>query len=137
LNPHVAALLLGLVAGLRTFTPPAVLWLMRFRSPAAYALGAVALLELAADLYPKTPARTAFFGLTARILSGAFCGWMVSAAGGSPWANAGLGAIGAIAGAYLGLAGRTSAIAVIGGVPAALLEDAVAIGAAVAIVSAI
>jgi uncharacterized membrane protein len=135
LDPYVAALLLGVVAGLRTFTAPAVLWLVRHRSPAAYVLGVFALLELAADLYPKTPARTGFAGLAGRLLSGAFCGWAVSApAGRSAILGAAIGALGAIFGAYGGLAARTRAISRIGRVPAALLEDAVAIAGAVAIV---
>ena len=135
MNPHLAALLLGFVAGLRAATAPAVLWLIRYRSPAAYALGICALLEYVGDLYPRTPARTAFFGLTARVLSGAFCGWVVAAAGGaSGLAGAFLGAVGAIAGAYLGLAARTGLTALIGRVAAALLEDAIAAAGAVAIV---
>lgn len=136
MNTHVAALLLGFVAGLRTFTAPAVLWLLRYRSPAAYGLAIIALLEFAGDLHPKTPSRTSFFGLVARILSGAFCGWILSAGGGNAVATAFLGAIGALAGAYLGLAGRLGLIRLIGRVPAGLVEDAVAVVAAVAIVTA-
>ncbi len=136
LDPYLTALLLGIVAGLRTFTAPAVLWLVRHRSPAAYVLGLFALLELAADLHPKAAPRTGAAGLSARVLSGAFCGWAVSApAGRSAILGAAIGALGALAGAYLGLAARTRAISRIGRVPAALLEDAVAIAGAIAIVT--
>jgi uncharacterized membrane protein len=122
---------LGFVAGLRTFTAPAVLWLMRHGGPAAYALGALALAEYAADLNPKAPPRTGTFGLAARVLSGGFCGWAVSAAAAFPVvAGVLIGAGGAVAGAYLGLAARTRATLLIGRVPAALLEDLVAIAAA-------
>ncbi len=131
---YLAALLLGMVAGLRTFTAPAVLALMRHRSLWAYILALAALAEYAADLYPKAPARTGIPGLTARIVSGAACGWVV-AAGASPWLGAALGVLGALAGAYGGLALRRRAIGAIGSVPAALLEDAVAIAGAVAIVA--
>jgi len=130
------AFALGLVVGLRTFTGPAVLWLMRHPSLAAYALGVLALLEYAADLHPKAPPRTSTTGLVARVISGAFVGWMIGlAAGRSAIAGAIAGAIGAVIGAYFGLELRLRLIAAMGSVPAALLEDAVAIVAAVAIVS--
>ena len=131
----VAALLLGVVAGLRTFTAPAVLWILRYGGAAAYGLGLLAVLEYAGDLYPKTPARTSPAGLVARALSGGFCGWELTAAGGGPvlW-GALLGVCGAIIGAYGGLAARRRAIIVIGRISAALLEDLVAVAGAVLIV---
>jgi uncharacterized membrane protein len=136
LESYLAAALLGVVAGLRTFTAPAVFWLVRHRSPIAYLLGILALMELALDLNPKAPARTGVIGLSARVISGAFCGGAVMATvGHSLFIGALLGAIGAVVGAYGGLAARTRAIALIGRVPAALLEDAIAIAAAVAIVT--
>jgi uncharacterized membrane protein len=132
----LAAFLLGFVAGLRTVTAPAVLWLMRHGTLWAYVLSAAAVFEYAGDLHPKAPPRTGPMGLSARIVSGAFCGWaLVSSSGGSSITAALLGALGAIAGAFLGLAARTHAIALIGRIPAALLEDAVAIGGAVLILS--
>lgn len=132
----VVALLLGAVAGLRTFTAPALLWILRHGGPIGYVLGGLALLEYAGDLYPGTPARTAPAGLIPRLLSGAFCGWALTAPGGS-WVILGtlLGACGALIGTYSGLAVRLWAIARIGRVPAALLEDGVAILAGVLIVS--
>jgi uncharacterized membrane protein len=133
---YVAAALIGVVAGLRTFTAPAVLWLVRHRSPVAYLLGVLALLEFAGDLSPKTPARTGLVGLSARVISGAFCGAAITAAAGhSLFIGALLGALGALVGAYGGLAARLRAIALIGPIPAALLEDAIAIAGAVAIVT--
>lgn len=137
LNSELAALLLGVVAGLRTFTAPAVLWLLRHSGWTAYGLGVLALAEYALDLNPKAPARTGAVGLTARLISGAFCGWALTTAAGSPVVlGALLGAAGAVAGAYGGLAVRTRMIALIGRVAAALLEDAFAIAASVAIVLA-
>jgi uncharacterized membrane protein len=133
--PYFAAFLLGLIAGLRTFTAPAVLWLIRHRTPAAYVLGALALAEYAGDLHPNAPPRTKAVGLVARLFSGAFCGWAVtSSAGGSVALGAAVGALGALVGAYLGLAARMRAVGFIGRVPAALTEDAVAILGAVAVV---
>ena len=80
----LVAILLGFLAGLRTFTAPAVLWLMRRDTPLAYALGVLALVEYVADLYPKAPARTRPLGLIARGCSGAFCGWTVASLGATP-----------------------------------------------------
>lgn len=132
----LAIFFLGIVAGLRTFTAPAVLWLMRHGGVWALVLGVLALLEYVADLYPKAPARTNLTGLIARLVSGAFVGWALAAAvGSSVAAGAIVGAIGAAAGAYAGLAIRLKAIATIGAVPAAILEDAVAIGLAVLVIS--
>lgn len=133
--PLLAALLLGLLAGLRTFTPPAVLWLLRHGSPLAWIFGAFALLEYVGDLNPRVPARTHPLGLVARAASGAFCGWAFAAsAGASAVAGAAIGALAAIAGAYLGLAARTRAVRTIGRVPAALLEDCIALAGSVAVV---
>ncbi len=132
----LAAVLLGIVAGLRTFTPPAVLWLVRHGGPWAIVLWVAAALEYAGDLHPSAPARTQAAGLIPRVLSGAFCGWqLVAASGGSGAAGAIAGGAAAVAGAYGGLALRARASAAIGNVPSGLLEDAVAIGAAFAIVA--
>jgi uncharacterized membrane protein len=123
---------------LRTFTPAAALCLMRRRGALAVALGAAALLEYAGDLHPKAPPRTAAGALAARILSGASCGWIVaSSGGGAPAAGAVLGGAGALTGAYGGLAVRMRMVALLGAAPAAILEDVVAIAAALTIVSAL
>jgi uncharacterized membrane protein len=132
----LGAILLGFLAGLRTFTPPAVLWLMRRGSPLSYLLAVLALAELAGDLNPKAPARTQPLGVIARACSGAFCGWTLMAMSGSPAvAGAILGALAAIAGAYAGFAVRTRAIERVGRVPAGILEDAVAIAGSIAVVA--
>ncbi len=131
----MAALLLGLVSGLRTLTAPAVLCLFRRRGIPAYVLGVLALLEYGADLNPRTPARTGPVGLSARVLSGSFCGCALAASkGASPGLSPVFGACGAVIGAYLGLAVRLRAIELIGAVPAALVEDGAAIAAATLIV---
>jgi uncharacterized membrane protein len=131
----MVALLLGTVAGLRTMTAPAVLLLVRRPSRAAGVLAVMALAEYAGDLYPKAPARTAAGPLLARIASGAFCGWYVNRSGPRTRAVAGpcAGALGAVAGAYGGLLIRRRAMARIGPVPAAIVEDVVALAGAVLI----
>jgi len=110
---------------------------MRHTSLLAYLLAVAALAELLVDLLPKVPARTSSGPLVARILTGAFCGvglaWSTGRAMIAACAVAG--ALGGIAGAYAGLALRMRLIAAIGGVPAALAEDAVAILGAIAIVA--
>lgn len=132
----LAAFLLGCVAGLRTFTAPAVLWLTRHTSLLAYLLAVAALAEYFVDLLPNVPARTSLGPLAARIVSGAFCGWGLAwTAGGLTVAAAVAGALGAVVGAYGGLALRRRAIALIGSVPAALAEDVVAIVGAILIVA--
>jgi len=130
------AFLLGVVSGLRTFTAPAVLWIMRHRGPWAYGLAAAAAFEYFMDVHPKAPPRTSPFGLAVRVISGAFVGWWAAVAAGiSPISGAIAGSIGALAGAYGGLAVRRRAIAAIGNVASGLCEDIVAIVAAVLIVA--
>jgi uncharacterized membrane protein len=132
----LAAFLLGIVAGLRTFTAPAVFWLLRHGGIWAIVLAVAAVGEFAADLYPKAPPRTSTGALVARLIAGAFVGWMlVSAAGGSAIAGAVAGIAGAAIGAYGGLPVRLRAIGAIGPVGAGLLEDAVAIAVAVLVVT--
>ena len=111
------AFLLGVVSGLRSLTPAAVLaWavqghpelqgtLLSFMSGAvaAYALTALALIELVTDKLPFTPSRLTPLPLIARILMGALCGATVAVASGGPLAvGAVVGASGGFAGAFLG-----------------------------------
>ena len=130
----LAAILLGLLVGSRTFTAPAVLLLMRRGGVFADLLGVLALFEYALDLSPRAPPRTQFFGLAARAISGAFCGWFVTRSNGGI-AGALLAATAAVAGAYGGLALRRAAMALVGPVPAALLEDVFAAAASVGVVA--
>jgi uncharacterized membrane protein len=134
--PLLLAFLLGIVCGLRTFTAPAVLWIMRHGGPWAYVLSAAALFEYFFDVNPKAPPRTCTSNIIARLVSGAFVGWWAAvAAGVSPALGAIAGAIGALVGAYAGLAARRRAIAIMGNVASGLLEDLVAIAGAVALVA--
>jgi uncharacterized membrane protein len=132
------AFLLGVVSGLRTFTGPAVLWIMRHAGPWAFVLGAAAVVEYFLDVHPKAPPRTATSNVVARLVSGAFVGWFATVATGvSPALGMLAGVIGALAGAYGSLPLRKRAIAEIGNVASGLLEDGVAIAAAVVIVAAL
>jgi len=126
---------LGIVAGLRTFTPLAAVFLMRGGIwGIVFSIAAVG--EYVADALPNTPSRTGAVGLSARIVSGAFAGWMITTMHtGSGILGAVAGIIGAVIGTFGGHAARLAAIARIGGYPAAVLEDAVAIGLAAVIVT--
>src|SRR5690242_6943391 len=90
---YAAAAAMGMIAGLRSLTAPALvsvaanrctLPLRRSRlrflggSRAAFALGALAIGELIADKLPSTPNRTIPGSLAARIASGATCGAAIS-----------------------------------------------------------
>ncbi len=126
---------LGIVAGLRTFTAPAALLIAR-GSIAGWILGFLALGEYVADLLPNTPSRTQLFGLSARLISGAFSGYVAATGfGAAGWAGAVAGVLGSVVGTYGGHAGRLKLIARFGPVAAALTEDLVAIVLAVIVVT--
>ncbi len=129
------ALGIGFVSGLRTFTPVAAVLLMR-----GGILGIIAAVaavgEYVVDVLPNTPSRTQAMGLSARIVSGAFVGWIIATMhDGSGIFGAIAGIAGAVIGAYAGHAARLAAIARIGRYPAAIVEDLVAIGLAALIVT--
>jgi uncharacterized membrane protein len=131
-----AAFILGVVAGLRAFTAPAIVLLAARDWVAGGIVAVLAAGELFADILPTTPSRTTPVPLVARIVSGAFVGAFVSA--GSTSARV-IGALVGIAGALIGTFGghalRLRAIAAIGAIPAALVEDVVAIGLGIAAVT--
>lgn len=129
------ALGIGIVSGLRVFTPIAAIALVR-GGVWGYVLALVAIGELIADMLPTIPSRTAFPSILIRPLSGAFAGWAIATMhGSSPVLGAILGIVGALVGTYGGHAARLAAIARIGAVPAAVVEDAIAIGLAALIVT--
>ncbi len=122
------AVLIGFVSGLRTFTSLAALAIVRAGAVWAVVLSVAALGEYVADALPRIPSRTAFPSIFLRAVSGAIAGWAIAAGhGGSGAAGAVLGIAGALAGTYGGAAARGVAIARIGAIPAALVEDAVAV----------
>ena len=147
------ALGLGLAAGLRAFTPPALVawaarlgWLNLANSPLAF-MGAtitvvifsiLALFELFVDLRPQTPKRTGPFPLMARILTGGLCGASLCAASNrSLIIGAILGVVGGIIGAFAGYEIRRRLVAELNikDIFIALLEDLVTIGLACFFVS--
>jgi uncharacterized membrane protein len=149
----VLAFLIGVIAGLRTMTAPAVVawaanrhWLNLHNSPLAFmgstAAAAVftvlALGELVVDKLPSTPNRTRLLGLIGRSVLGGLSGAAVAASGEQSIAlGVVLGVAGAIAGAFTGYEVRKRLVRALK-IPdfvMALLEDAVAIGGGLLIVS--
>lgn len=151
---YVFAFLIGVIAGLRSLTAPAVVswaarlgWLhventwLAFLGFAAtpYILSVLAIGELIADKLPNTPSRKAPPGFIARIVTGGLSGAALGASGGSWIVGLGAGVIGAIAGTFGGYEFRSRLVKATGGkdLPVALLEDVIAIGGAFLIVSRI
>jgi uncharacterized membrane protein len=144
---------IGVVAGLRSMTAPAVVawaaylsWIHLSGSPlsfmgSAWAVGIFtlgALGEFVADKLPRTPARTSAFPLAARIVAGSIAGACLGKAGGaSLWLAVLLGAIGAIAGAFGGYQARVGLVRVLHcpDFAIAVPEDLIAIGLGLLLVS--
>jgi uncharacterized membrane protein len=147
------AFLIGVIAGLRSLTAPAVVawaahrhWLnlhntfLSFMGMTAavvvFSLAAAA--ELFADQLPSTPSRLKPPGLIARIVFGGLSGACLALAGGqSISVGAVLGALGGVAGAFAGYEVRVRLVTALK-VPdlvIALLEDAMAIAGGLFIVS--
>jgi uncharacterized membrane protein len=140
------ALGIGLVAGLRSLTAPAVVawaahigWINLYGSSLAFMgsewavaiFSVLAVVEFVADQLPTTPPRTAPIGLSARIVTGALTGSCLAVAGGATlWVGAVAGAIGGIAGAFGGRQARVGLVRALR-VPdfaIAIPEDLIAIG---------
>lgn len=149
----VLATLIGVVAGLRTMMAPAAgswaaylgwidlsgTWLSfagYWLTPWLLTLAAMG--ELITDKLPSTPSRKAPPQFAARVVMGALSGAAIGVAGGMWLGGLVAGVVGALVGTIGGSAARAKLAAAFGrDLPAALLEDVMAIVAAVLIVSAI
>ena len=145
------AFLIGVIAGLRAMTAPAVVswaarlgwlhlantWLSFLGAPVTpWIVSVLALGELVADQLPGTPSRKAPPGFGARIVTGALCGGALGASGGALAEGMIAGVVGAVVGTLGGYEVRVRAAKAIGkDLPVALIEDAIAIGGALLIVS--
>lgn len=137
---------IGVVAGLRSLTAPAVVawaanlgWIDLHNSPLAFmgskwTVGIFTILavgEFVGDQLPRTPNRTSAVGLSARIVTGGLSGACLAVAGGGGlWLGAIIGVIGGVTGAFGGYHARVGLVRGLR-VPdftIALPEDAVAIG---------
>jgi len=149
---YLLSLSIGIVAGLRAMTAPAAVswaaylgWLKLDESILAFmgfawapwVITALAVAELVTDQLPSTPSRTVPVQFGTRILSGALTGAALGIVAGSLVIGAVLGAAGAVIGTLGGRAARAALGRKFGNDrPAALLEDAVAIAAALLVVRA-
>jgi uncharacterized membrane protein len=143
---------IGIAAGLRSFTAPAVVswaahlgWLNLRDSPLAFMgstlavaiLSLLAIGELLGDKWPKTPKRTALGPLLARIVMGGVCAaCLFAAANQASLIGALLGGIGGVIGTFGGYEIRKRLVRdlKIKDLAVALCEDLVAIGLAVFLV---
>ncbi|ORW92865.1 hypothetical protein AWB92_14485 [Mycobacterium sp. IEC1808] len=145
------ALAIGVVAGLRSLTAPAVVawgaylgwldlhgtwasWMGNIITAIVFTVLAVG--ELVNDKLPKTPARTAPPIFAARIITGGLAGAALGAWPHWTFSALGAGIIGAVLGTFGGYQARKRLAAVAGkDLPIALLEDAVAILGGFAVVA--
>jgi len=147
---YVLAILIGVIAGLRAMTAPAaVSWAAAFGwlpvegtwlaflgyKWTPYIFTALAAVELVTDQLPSTPSRKVPMQFGTRIVLGALSGAAIGTAEGSIAVGALCGIVGAILGTLGGAAVRARLAAAFGkDLPAALIEDAVAIIGAILIV---
>ncbi|MFL9909307.1 DUF4126 family protein [Paraburkholderia sp. RL17-337-BIB-A] len=153
MSVYVLALLIGVVAGLRAMTAPAAVswaahlgWLPLQDTPLAflgftatpYIFTVLAIVELITDQLPKTPSRTVPMQFGVRIVLGGLCGAALGAAHGGLLGGLIAGVVGAVIGTLGGAKARGALARAFGrDLPAALIEDAVAIVGAVLIVMAL
>jgi uncharacterized membrane protein len=145
------AFLLGCICGLRSMTAPALVawgahlgWLHLDGSLLAFLANKISLVifslfalgELIADKLPIIPPRTQAGPLGVRILFGAMCGAAICISlAASPWWGAVLGGLGSVIGAFAGYNYRRRFSSILPDLPLALLEDLVAVGGGLLLVS--
>ena len=143
------ALAIGVVAGLRAMTAPAMItWAAHFgvldlgntwlsflaTTPARLILTALALIEFVTDQLPSTPSRKVPVQFGARLVTGGISGAAIGAGNGMPLAGLCAGIAGAIIGTLAGASFRGSLAKKLGSDrPAALIEDVIAVGGAILI----
>jgi uncharacterized membrane protein len=146
----VVTLLMGVVAGLRAMTPLAAAswaahlgWVSVAGTPLAFmgnswtpwVFTVLAVAELITDQLPQTPSRKVPVQFGARLVSGALAGATLAIGVGALIPGIVLGIVGAVAGTYGGAAARGKLAARFGkDLPAALIEDAVAVLGALALI---
>jgi uncharacterized membrane protein len=145
------AFLLGCICGLRSMTAPALVawgahlgWLHLDGSLLAFLANKISLVifsllalgELIADKLPIIPPRTQAGPLGVRILFGAMCGAAIciSLAAAPLW-GAVLGGLGGVIGAFAGYNYRRRFSSILPDLPLALIEDLVAVGGGLLLVS--
>jgi len=146
------ALLIGVVAGLRALTPPAVVawgaalnwlpvdgtWAQWVGHPITVTVLTILLVvELVTDQLPSTPPRTVTPQFAARILTGAFAGAVIGAGFHYTFSSIGAGIVGAVLGTLGGYQARRRLVEANGGrdLPVALTEDVIAVLGGFAVVA--
>lgn len=144
------ALLIGVVAGLRALTAPAVVawaaflsWINLSGTWASWVgswitvtvLTVLAVAELVSDQMPRTPSRKTAPQFITRLVMGAFAGAVIGTAWGYTWGSLGAGMIGAVLGTLGGAVARTRLVARTGGrdLPIGVVEDVIAAVGGIAI----
>ncbi|MCW2688047.1 MAG: hypothetical protein JWR37_2937 [Mycobacterium sp.] len=139
------ALLIGVVAGLRALTAPAVVawagllgwinldgkWSELVAHPITVTVLTILLVvELITDQLPKTPSRKTPPQFIARIITGAFAGAVIGSAWFHTFSSLGAGIVGAVLGTLGGYEARKRLVVANGGrdLPIALAEDVIAVG---------
>ncbi|WP_179472824.1 DUF4126 family protein [Mycolicibacterium vinylchloridicum] len=139
------ALLIGVVAGLRALTPPAVVawgaflgWLNLSDTWVSWlgnwitvtVLTILLVVELVTDQLPKTPSRKTTAQFATRLITGGFAGAAIGTAWGYTLGGLGAGVIGAVLGTLGGYEARSRLVKANGGrdLPVALVEDVIAVG---------
>jgi uncharacterized membrane protein len=146
----IVSILIGIVAGLRAMTAPAAVswaawlgWIDLSQSPLAFMgytwtpwiFTVLAIGELISDQLPSTPSRKVPVQFATRILMGALSGAALGIAGGMLAVGLIAGVVGAVIGTYGGAELRGRLAASFGrDLPAALIEDVVAVVGAFLIV---
>lgn len=143
--------LIGCVCGLRSMTGPALVcwgiflgWLTVAHSPLAFLANPISLAvfsilavgELVADKLPKIPSRTEPGPVIVRMCAGALCGWVLAMsehAGVVPGAISGV--VGAVTGAFAGYRVRRAVTRRVKDWPVAVIEDLIAVGGGLLLVS--
>lgn len=139
------ALLIGVIAGLRALTAPAVVawgaflgwidvtdkwseWVGSWITVAV--LTVLLFVELVTDQLPKTPSRKTTAQFLTRLLTGAFAGAVIGSAFFHTFSSLGAGIIGAVLGTLGGYETRSRLVAANGGrdLPVAVAEDVIAVG---------
>jgi uncharacterized membrane protein len=149
----ILALLIGVVAGLRALTAPAVVawaafagWLDLSQTSLAFmgykytpwVFSVLAVVELVTDQLPSTPSRKVPPQFGARIVLGALAGATIGASRGSLVLGLVAGIVGAVIGTFGGAAARAQMARSFGSDrPAAIVEDIVAILGAIAIAASV
>jgi uncharacterized membrane protein len=141
------AVLIGVIAGLRAMTAPAVVswgaflgwidldgkWSEWVAHPITVTVLTIFLLvELVTDQLPKTPSRKTAPQFITRLLTGAFAGAVIGSAFFHTFSATGAGIVGAVLGTLAGAEARQRFAAARSGQdrPGAILEDVVAVGGA-------